>query len=223
MSKPVSRTRRQEQGDQSREEILDAASRLMAARGYDGTSVSALAKESGLPASSIYWHFGSKEGVLKAVMERGAAHFAAVTSPQDLPLAGSPAEKVAWMLERAARIIEDSPEFLRLQTILLLSAPTGEANAAVLAVRHQQREGLRDALAICFAEPGDPPATECADRLVDFAGATFEGAFLAAQGGSLAHSDTLAKLTDVLIRMAAEGESPDQKPRSSARSKPRGT
>lgn len=49
------------------------ASRLMATRGYDGTSISALAKSSGLPASSIYWHFGSKEGVLKAVMERGAA------------------------------------------------------------------------------------------------------------------------------------------------------
>ena len=47
----------------------------MAARGYSGTSVSDIARESGLPASSIYWHFASKTGVLTAVMERGAARF----------------------------------------------------------------------------------------------------------------------------------------------------
>ena len=97
----------------------------MAARGYDGTSISVLAKESGLPASSIYWHFGSKEGVLKAVMERGAAQFAASTALDGLPRAASRVDRVSWVLQRAAQIIEESPEFLRLQTILLLRAPTG--------------------------------------------------------------------------------------------------
>ncbi len=206
MSRPTTRSKRQEQGDRSREDILDAASRLMGARGYDSTSISALAKESGLPPSSIYWHFGSKEGVLMAVMERGAARFAVTSSPDDLPQASSRADKVVRVLQRAARVLEESPEFLRLQTILLFSAPTGEAHAAVLRLRQQQRQGLRNALAICFAEPGDPPAVGMADELVDFAGATFEGAFLAAQGGSLALSDTLAKLAGVLVRMADQCE-----------------
>ncbi|WP_103355997.1 TetR/AcrR family transcriptional regulator [Amycolatopsis sp. CA-128772] len=207
MSSPPPKNRRQQQGDRSREDILDAASELMAARGYDGTSISALASASGLPASSIYWHFGSKEGVLKAVMERGAARFAAETSLDDVPRDGSPRERVTWVLQRAARIIEQSPGFLRLQTILLLSAPTGEANAAVARLRQQQREGLRDALALCFAEPGGPAAVEIADRLVDIAGATFEGAFLAAQAGSTAHSGTMAQLADALIRLADEQQS----------------
>src|SRR5436190_1998682 len=61
---PGHRTRRQEQGEQSREVILEAAARLMAANGFDGASISSISKESGLPASSIYWHFTSKEGVL---------------------------------------------------------------------------------------------------------------------------------------------------------------
>lgn len=198
------KSKRQEQGDRSREDILDAASRLMAARGYDGTSISALAKESGLPASSIYYHFDSKEGILKAVMERDAALFAVSTSLDDLPQTGSRSERVAWILHRAAQVIEDSPGFLRLQTILLLSASNGEAYATVLRLRHLQREGLRDALAVGLAELGDPPATEMADRLVDFAGAAFEGAFLAAQGGSVAHHETLATLGDVLIRLAGD-------------------
>lgn len=206
MSDATTRNKRQEQGDQSREEILEAATRLMAARGFDGTSISALAKESGLPSSSIYWHFGSKEGLLLAVMERGAAHFVQLTSPADMPQTASRVEKLDWVLQRAVRIIEEAPDFLRLQTILLLSTPAGGANDALLQLRRQQREGLRDALALCFADPGRPPATEIADRLVDFAGATFEGSFLAAQGGSVAHSDIMAKLTDVLIRMAQEEE-----------------
>ena len=208
MSEATARTKRQEQGDRSREDILDAATRLMAARGFDGTSISTLAKESGLPASSIYWHFGSKEGVLMAVMERGAEEFVRLTSPDKLPRAASRSEKLAWVFQRAARIIEESPEFLRLQTILLLSAPAGKANATVLRLRQQQRDGLRDALALCFAEPGSAPAVETADRLVDFAGATFEGAFLAAQGGSGAYSAILAGLADTLIRMADENEGP---------------
>ncbi|MEU3508251.1 TetR/AcrR family transcriptional regulator [Streptomyces longwoodensis] len=207
MSSPKARNKRQQQGDRSREEILDVASRLMATRGYDGTSISALAKSSGLPASSIYWHFGSKEGVLKAVMERGAARFAAETSVDDVPRDRSPREKVTWVLQRATRLIEESPEFLRLQMILLLSAPTGDANAAVGQLRQRQREGLRDMLALCFAEPGEPAATEIAERLVDLAAATFEGAFLAAQAGSTAHSRTLAQLVDVLIRMAEDEKS----------------
>ena len=208
MSEATARTKRQEQGDRSREDILDAASRLMAARGFDGTSISALAKESGLPASSIYWHFGSKEGVLMAVMERGAEEFVKLTSLENLPRAASRAEKLTWVFQRAARIIEESPEFLRLQTVLLLSAPAGGANAAVLRLRQQQRDGLRDALALCFSEPGSAPAIQTADRLVDFAGAAFEGTFLAAQGGSAAYSDILARLADALIRMADEEEGP---------------
>ena len=208
MSEATARTKRQEQGDRSREEILDAASRLMAARGFDGTSISTLAKESGLPASSIYWHFGSKEGVLMAVMERGAAKFVKLTSPDNLPRAASRSEKVTWVLQRAARIIEESPEFLRLQTILLLSAPAGGANAAVLRLRQQQRDGLRDALALCLAEPGAAPDIQTAERVVDFAGATFEGAFLAAQGGSVAYSGILARLADALIWMADADEGP---------------
>jgi AcrR family transcriptional regulator len=206
VSETAGRTKRQEQGDRSREDILDAAGRLMAARGYDGTSISALAKESGLPASSIYWHFGSKEGVLTAVMERGAAQYMALTSLDDLPRSVPLAEKLNWLITRAARNIELSPEFLRLQTILLLSAPTGAATSAVARLRREQRDSLRDALAICFAEPDGPPATEIAERLVDFAVAAFEGAFLAVQAGSSAHYDTLAKLADELIQLHAEDE-----------------
>ena len=72
-------------GARSREAVLDAAERLIAAHGYDAATVAALVKEAGLPASSIYHYFGSKEGVLVAVMERGAERFL----PSCRPLTGA--------------------------------------------------------------------------------------------------------------------------------------
>src|ERR1700757_5002886 len=68
-------TKKQRQGHASRELILDATERLMGTKGYVATSISDIRNACGLPASSIYWHFGSKEGVLAAVMERGATRF----------------------------------------------------------------------------------------------------------------------------------------------------
>ena len=65
-------TKRQHQGETSREHILDVTERLMATRGYAATSISDIRRACGLAPSSIYWPFGSKERVLAAVMEREA-------------------------------------------------------------------------------------------------------------------------------------------------------
>lgn len=104
-------TRRQQQGVNSREQILDATERLMATRGYAATSISDIRNACGLPASSIYWHFGSKDGVLAAVMERGADRFFAA-----IPTDASIDEQLAVL----AALQADHPEFLRFLYLLSL-------------------------------------------------------------------------------------------------------
>ena len=47
-------------GEASRRRILDAATEIAAERGYEGTGIAAVSAKSGLPASSIYWHFTDK-------------------------------------------------------------------------------------------------------------------------------------------------------------------
>jgi AcrR family transcriptional regulator len=49
-------------GARSREAVLDAAERLIAENGFEAATVGALVKAAGIPASSIYHYFGSKEG-----------------------------------------------------------------------------------------------------------------------------------------------------------------
>ncbi|YCK37885.1 TetR/AcrR family transcriptional regulator [Actinomadura sp. ATCC 39365] len=83
-------------GRRSRQEILDAAARVMSVRGYAGTSISTLVKETGLPKSAFYHHFESKAGLLSAVMAQGARGFfeAMREAHRDPPAGGTPAN--AW-------------------------------------------------------------------------------------------------------------------------------
>ena len=59
----------------SRDDVVRAAGRLFAERGYHGTSMRDLAAELGLLGSSLYSHISSKEDLLVEVVERGGALF----------------------------------------------------------------------------------------------------------------------------------------------------
>lgn len=63
-------TRREQTSQESRELILAAAADLFAAKGYRQTTFADVAERSGISRGSIPWHFGSKEGLLLAVLER---------------------------------------------------------------------------------------------------------------------------------------------------------
>jgi len=53
----------------SREAIVTAAIALMDRDGYDALSMRALAEDLGAGAASLYWHVGSKDGLLDLVMD----------------------------------------------------------------------------------------------------------------------------------------------------------
>src|SRR5205807_6713249 len=99
-------------GTRSRELVLDAAQSLMAEQGYDAATVAALVERGGIPPSSIYHYFGSKEGVLLAVMERGAERFFDAL-PDLQSRAGSQLEHLRALVETVAATLERHPDFLR--------------------------------------------------------------------------------------------------------------
>lgn len=61
------RARRREKVDRTRADLLDAASRVIAAKGYEGASVGDIAAEAGYTKGALYAHFGSKSGLFLAL------------------------------------------------------------------------------------------------------------------------------------------------------------
>jgi AcrR family transcriptional regulator len=61
---------RPRKGERTRARILDAAEALFAERGYDGTTLRDVAARVGLRIPSLYNHFGSKDALYEAVLER---------------------------------------------------------------------------------------------------------------------------------------------------------
>lgn len=64
-----------------RDEILDAAERIIRARGYEAMSIQDLQDELGASRGAIYHYFGSKEAILDAVIERTTAAGMAILAP----------------------------------------------------------------------------------------------------------------------------------------------
>jgi AcrR family transcriptional regulator len=61
-----------EAGVSARERILVEAERVFGARGFDGASMRQIAEAASVPLALASYHFGSKEGVYRAVFERRA-------------------------------------------------------------------------------------------------------------------------------------------------------
>jgi AcrR family transcriptional regulator len=65
-----SRSVSQEKSPDSRDEILQAAIRLFARRGFHETSMSEVAREARVSKALIFWHFKTKEELFLAVLNR---------------------------------------------------------------------------------------------------------------------------------------------------------
>jgi AcrR family transcriptional regulator len=78
-------------------EIIDAAARVFAERGYHGTSTQAIADVLGMRQASLYYYFPSKEAALELVCLRGTDGFVeAAEAVVDGP--GAPIDKLAGLI-----------------------------------------------------------------------------------------------------------------------------
>jgi AcrR family transcriptional regulator len=84
-------------GPQRREQLLDVGCSLFAERGFDATSVEEVAARAGVSKPVIYAHFGGKDGLYAAVVNREMDSLLAMMS--EALSGGSPRE----LLEQAAR------------------------------------------------------------------------------------------------------------------------
>jgi AcrR family transcriptional regulator len=75
MHTPHLRATRGRRSPRRADEIVDAAARVFAERGYHGTSTQAIADLLGMRQASLYYYFASKEAALELVCARGVDGF----------------------------------------------------------------------------------------------------------------------------------------------------
>ncbi|UUX96400.1 TetR/AcrR family transcriptional regulator [Aquabacterium sp. J223] len=70
MTTAAKTARRARPAESARARFLDAAERLFSERGYDGTSVRAIAEAAGANLGALHYYWGSKEALLEEMCER---------------------------------------------------------------------------------------------------------------------------------------------------------
>jgi AcrR family transcriptional regulator len=162
--RPYRSPRRQEQARETRERVLDAAARLFAERGFESTSIAAIASEAGVSPETVYAGFRNKRTLLGELVRRAVrgGEQAAVpdqAGPRAVAAAGDPREQlrlfaadVVLRLERVGPLID----------VLSTAALAEPELAALLATIHDERlanlRGLVGALAANAPLRLDPEA-----------------------------------------------------------------
>jgi AcrR family transcriptional regulator len=149
--------------DRTRRQVLDAAEKLFARRGYEATSLADIGTAAGVSRGTPSYFFGSKEQLYDAVLERLYADRTAALEPAFAPLrawagADAPDESLETVLAGSVagylEFLRGRPSFVdlferealaggeRLARIEGASTVMEEAFAALR--EHRARRGLRD-------------------------------------------------------------------------------
>ena len=195
-------TRQHSQGEASRRTILDATLQIAGERGYVGTTMAQVTKASGLPGSSVYWHFHNKDDLLADALDHGYRRFSDehprwVDVDRSRPLE----EALLAQLLATTHALDEEPGFWRMG--LLLALETGPAVGTAprerfLDVRAQALSRLTDWWTRALGDSAGTvdPAGRHARTLALLTVSSTDGLFLAHQ------SDVQEDLTPLLHALA---------------------
>ena len=129
----------------SRDDILDAATRLFADQGYDGTGVREICAAAAANVAAINYHFGGKAALYHEVVKR--AYEASRSNPMP-SLADHPADAeealaawISWYVDRGIDGRDDPARHLLLKEA---ANPTPELEDVVHSVLHPVYQGLEE-------------------------------------------------------------------------------
>ena len=138
----------------ARRAVLDAAGELFLERGYGATTIEAISGAAGIPQATIYRLFSSKQGILKALLDRSVAgddepvpvadrsHVRALLNSPD------PREAVAGL---AAVSVDINTRTAPIYRILVSAADSDPEAAALLDQLTQQRQEGQGRVATALA------------------------------------------------------------------------
>lgn len=173
MVEPV---KKRSDGEVSTTKILDAAAQIAGERGFHGTTISAVSKRSGLPASSIYWHFANKDELIAAVIDRSYHDWVgALDRSAAVPDDADAAARLHAMMRLVGASLEEFGDFLRLGLLLILDRDPDEptARAKFIDVREATRDHLHLLYRTAFDDLGDDQVAQLATLTLVLSDGTF--------------------------------------------------
>lgn len=136
-----------------REQLIDVARGLFAAKGFDGTSIEEIASRAKVSKPVVYEHFGGKEGLYAVIVDRELT-----TISTTITTALGSSESASVTVERAAMAlltyIEDSPDGFR-----LLSSGNDRASGTYSTLLADVAIQVSGILAAQFSSHGIDPRT----------------------------------------------------------------
>src|SRR4051812_2735285 len=97
------------------EKILDAARAVFGEQGYDAASIAEIGLRAGISKSVLYHYFGSKAGLYRAIVERGAAELVATVAAA-VPTPDDPGPRLRPGVDAFLRFLSEHPDTWRLMT-----------------------------------------------------------------------------------------------------------
>lgn len=194
----------------TRERLIEAALALFGEHGYHATSVDEILDAADAHTGSFYHHFGSKEGLLIAALERRRDRLEADVIRPAWEAVDDPVERIFALLDRyRASLVETDFAYAS-----LVGGLAAELRRPSPVVRHKLAQNLtvwRRAVERCLDEAGDRlPADADPAELAGLVLMTLEGALLVARTyrQAAAFDAGAARLRDYFGRLeaAASGE-----------------
>jgi AcrR family transcriptional regulator len=137
VTEPRPRTRRDEQRERTRGELIDAAAEAFAQHGFHGASVDLIAEVAGYTKGAVYSNFRSKEELFLELLDRqlDATVDVLATVVDEVP----PEERAAALAERASQleVLEGSWFLLEAEFLLYAARHPDPAIRARVATRQQ--------------------------------------------------------------------------------------
>jgi AcrR family transcriptional regulator len=132
--------------------IAREAARLFARRGYDATSVREIAEAAGVTKPTLYYHFGSKEGLAQALLNRPLEGMIGEMEAIQGSAAG-PVERLAGLIEVQFSFCREDPDRFRFLYALFFG-PLGSGLAADVSGYSERIDRLMDRAMGAVVEAG---------------------------------------------------------------------
>ena len=137
-SRPYRSAVREAQAEETKRRVLDAARRLFTERGYSATPLREVAEKAGVSEQTLYASFGSKAGIVRALVVDIGGRAAGQGGRAELEALEDPNEQVRLMASFERRLFEGGGDVIALLRDAGRSEP--ELQAAYAAGRSNARD-----------------------------------------------------------------------------------